>query len=136
MKTKPIFFFQGLCKFGFYEVFKCWYSDLLGEENAYTYRTWLYLAASASAEFIADVALSPWESAKVKIQTVPGYARTLRECMPKMMKEEGLNAFYKSLVPLWMRQIPYTMMKFACFEKTLELLYKYVFFHQTGGNIL
>lgn len=42
------------------------------------------------------------------------------------MKDEGVNAFYKSLVPLWMRQIPYTMMKFACFEKTIELLYKYV----------
>ena len=24
-----------------------------------------------------------------------------------------------------MRQIPYTMMKFACFERTVELLYKY-----------
>jgi len=117
---------QGLCKFGFYEYFKCLYSDLLGEENAYLYRTSLYLGASASAEFFADIALSPWESAKVKIQTVPGYARTLRECMPKMTQEEGLNAYYKSLVPLWMRQIPYTMMKFACFEKTLELLYKFV----------
>ena len=30
----------------------------------------------------------------------------------------------KGLVPLWMRQIPYTMMKFACFERTVELLYK------------
>lgn len=30
------------------------------------------------------------------------------------------------LPPLWMRQIPYTMMKFACFERTLEALYKYV----------
>ena len=25
-----------------------------------------------------------------------------------------------------MRQIPYTMMKFACFERTVEALYKYV----------
>ena len=32
------------------------------------------------------------EAAKVKIQTTPGYANTLRECVPKMMKEEGLNA--------------------------------------------
>lgn len=34
--------------------------------------------------------------------------------------------FYKGLVPLWARQIPYTMMKFACFERTVEALYKYV----------
>jgi len=46
--------------------------------------------------------------------------------MPLIFKDEGLNGFYKGLVPLWMRQIPYTMMKFACFEKTIELLYRYV----------
>ena len=34
--------------------------------------------------------------------------------------------FYKGLPPLWMRQIPYTMMKFACFERTVEALYQYV----------
>jgi len=34
--------------------------------------------------------------------------------------------FYKGIVPLWSRQIPYTMMKFACFERTVEALYKFV----------
>ena len=29
-------------------------------------------------------------------------------------------------MPLWGRQIPYTMMKFACFERTVEALYKFV----------
>ena len=27
---------------------------------------------------------------------------------------------------MWLRQIPYTMMKFACFERTIEAIYKYV----------
>lgn len=117
---------QGLCKFGLYEVFKVFYSNLIGEENSYLWRTSLYLCASASAEFFADIALSPMEAAKVKIQTTPGFANTLREALPKMYEQEGITAFYKGLVPLWMRQIPYTMMKFACFERTLELLYKYV----------
>ena len=57
---------QGLCKFGFYEVFKKIYSDMIGEENTFLYRTSLYLAASASAEFFADIALSPMESCKVQ----------------------------------------------------------------------
>ena len=56
---------QGLCKFGFYEVFKKIYSDAIGEENTYLYRTSLYLASSASAEFFADIALSPMEACKV-----------------------------------------------------------------------
>lgn len=117
---------QGCFKFGFYEFFKLQYHHLLSERNAYLYRTYLYLAASASAEIIADVALCPMEATKVKMQTTPGYANTLRECVPKMYGEEGIFAFYKGLVPLWCRQVPYTMMKFACFERTLEALYYYV----------
>jgi len=119
---------QGLCKFGFYEVFKKTYADLMGEENAYLYMTGLYLAASASAEFFADIALSPMESVKVRIQTSPPgtFPTTLREGWPKIWNAEGINGFYKALAPLWGRQIPYTMMKFACFEKTVVALYDYV----------
>jgi len=119
---------QGLCKFGFYEVFKNLYGNWMGEENAYLYRTSLYLAASASAEFFADIALSPMESVKVRMQTsaIGTFPTTLRAGFPAIAKAEGINGFYKSLVPLWGRQIPYTMMKFACFEKTVEALYAYV----------
>ncbi|XP_055353725.1 phosphate carrier protein, mitochondrial-like [Paramacrobiotus metropolitanus] len=117
---------QGMFKFGLYEVFKVYYHDLIGDEAAYLYRTWLYLAASASAEFFADIALAPMEAVKVRIQTQPGWSSTLRDGFPRILREEGISGFYKGLVPLWMRQIPYTMMKFACFERTVELLYKYV----------
>ena len=117
---------QGLCKFGFYEVFKNLYSNMLGEEKTFLWRTSLYLAASASAEFFADIALAPMEAVKVRIQTKPGWANTLREGVPKIWSQEGLGGFYKGLPPLWLRQIPYTMMKFACFERTVEALYKYV----------
>jgi len=117
---------QGLGKFGFYEMFKIVYSDMLGEELSYTWRTSLYLAASASAEFFADIMLAPMEATKVRIQTSPGAPPTLRGCAPFIYRTEGLTGFYKGLPPLWMRQIPYTMMKFACFERTVELLYKHV----------
>lgn len=46
-------------------MFKIIYSNMLNEEDAYLYRTYLYLAASASAEFFADIALSPMEAVKV-----------------------------------------------------------------------
>jgi len=117
---------QGLGKFGFYEVFKNVYADMLGEEKAFLYRTGIYLAASASAEFFADILLAPMEATKVRVQTSPGAPPTLRGCAPMIYKAEGLMGFYKGLPPLWMRQIPYTMMKFACFERTVELLYHYV----------
>ncbi|KAG8518935.1 Phosphate carrier protein, mitochondrial [Galemys pyrenaicus] len=117
---------QGFFKFGLYEDFKIRYAEMLGRKKAYRWRTGLYLAASASAEFFADIALAPMEAVKVRVQTQPGYARTLRTAAPRMFAEEGLRAFYKGVGPLWMRQIPYTMMKFACFERTVEALYTYV----------
>merc|ERR1712241_321130 len=116
---------QGTCKFGFYEIFKNVYGNAMGEEAAYNYMTVLYLAASASAEFFADIALCPMEAVKGQIQT-SDYASTLRECFPKMKAEEGTGTFFKGLKPLWLRQIPYTIMKFACFEKTVVALYQYV----------
>lgn len=114
---------QGACKFGFYEFFKKYYSDLAGPENADKYKTLIYLAGSASAEVIADVALCPFEAVKVRVQTQPGFAAGLTDGLPKIVKAEGVGGLYRGLVPLWGRQIPYTMMKFACFEKTVEALY-------------
>merc|ERR1711879_158576 len=101
-------------------------NGFLTEEQQYLYRTWVYLAGSASAEFFADIGLAPFEATKVRIQTKPGFVATMREGMPIIYKEGGLHEFFKGLPPLWCRQIPYTMMKFACFERTLEALYKHV----------
>ena len=57
---------QGACKFGFYELFKNVYGNAIGEEAAYQNQVALYLAASASAEFFADIALCPMEAVKVR----------------------------------------------------------------------
>ena len=45
----------------------------------------------------------------------------------QMKANEGMNGFYKGLSPLWMRQVPYTMVKFAAFENTVKWFYKNVF---------
>lgn len=53
-------------------------------------QTVVFLGASASAEFIADLALCPFESIKVRMQTtLPPFASTLREGWGKIVKEEG-----------------------------------------------
>ncbi|KAK7336145.1 hypothetical protein VNO77_16678 [Canavalia gladiata] len=116
---------QGACKFGFYEFFKKYYSDIAGPEYASKYKTLIYLAGSASAEVIADVALCPFEAVKVRVQTQPGFARGLADGLPKFVRSEGTLGLYKGLVPLWGRQIPYTMMKFASFETIVEMIYKH-----------
>lgn len=113
---------QGAGKYGFYEAFKYLYGDRLFPNSN---RTLVFLGASASAEFIADIALCPFEAIKVRMQTtLPPYASSLREGWRKIVAQEGIGGLYKGLYPLWARQIPYTMTKFATFEETVNLIYK------------
>jgi solute carrier family 25 phosphate transporter 3 len=114
--------FQGAGKYGFYEVFKYVYGDQMFP-NAN--KTIVYLAASASAEFLADMALCPFEAIKVRMQTtLPPFAHSLSEGWTKVTAKEGTSGLYKGLQPLWGRQIPYTMVKFATFETTVNYIYK------------
>ncbi|KAK3989154.1 putative phosphate carrier protein [Cladorrhinum sp. PSN332] len=115
---------QGAFKYGWYEYFKKTYSDLAGPEAAHKYKTALYLSASASAEFLADIALCPFEAIKVRMQgSIPSpYTGTLHG-LRTITAAEGISGLYKGLYPLWGRQIPYTMMKFASFETIVEMIY-------------
>jgi solute carrier family 25 phosphate transporter 3 len=121
---------QGCFKFGLYEIFKDLFSQIVGAEAAYNNRTLVYLAASASAEVFADAALCPFEAIKVRMQTsLPSanFPLSIGPAYAKITEAEGFGGLYKGLVPLWGRQVPYTMVKFSCFEKTVEAFYTYVF---------
>ena len=55
--------------------------------------------------------------------TLPPYANNLREGWSKVVAQEGFGGLYKGLYPLWARQIPYTMVKFATFESAVAQIY-------------
>lgn len=114
---------QGICKFGFYEYFKHYYGGFFSEEDARKYRDLIWVSASASAEFIADVALCPFEAVKVRVQTSPDFARGMLDGIPKMVAQEGFGNLYAGIVPLWARQVPYTIIKFVAFERIAEAIY-------------
>ncbi|RKO86964.1 mitochondrial carrier domain-containing protein, partial [Blyttiomyces helicus] len=105
------------------------YSALAGPEAAEKYKGLIWLAGAASAEFVADIALCPLEMVKVKVQTsVPGtFPTAFGPAVSKMWTERAVTRFpYGSLVPLWGRQIPYTMAKFFCFERAVQFFYSNV----------
>ena len=83
--------FQGAGKYGFYEVFKYLYGeDMFPTMN----KTIVYLGASASAEFLADIALCPFEAIKVRMQTtLPPFANTMREGWSKIVAKEGYAGY-------------------------------------------
>jgi len=121
---------QGMFKYGLYEVFKDYYMNLAGEELSNKYKPLLWLAGSASAEFFADIALCPLEMTKVKIQTSPtGTFPTAFGPALAQMSATKIETRYPfgSIVPLWSRQIPYTMAKFFFFEGIVQMFYTHVF---------
>ncbi|KAF8491629.1 mitochondrial carrier protein [Russula emetica] len=121
---------QGMFKYGLYEIFKDYYSNLAGQEASDKYKGAIWLAGSASAEFFADIALCPLEMTKVKIQTSPAgtFPVPFGAAWAEMSRTRLETRFpFGSLVPLWSRQIPYTMAKFFFFEKIVQLFYTRVF---------
>jgi solute carrier family 25 phosphate transporter 3 len=117
------YFLQGAFKFGGYEFFKQQSINLLGLETATNNRTAVYLASSAAAEFFADIALCPLEATRIRLVSQPTYASGLIGGFGKMLKNEGIGAFYAGFGPILFKQIPYTMSKFVVYEKVAEAVY-------------
>jgi solute carrier family 25 phosphate transporter 3 len=130
MPTAIGYHLQGTLKFGLNEIFKDTYANLAGEKNAQKYRAFIWAGASASAEFFADIALCPMEMVKVKVQTSPAGTWPIQfgPALRQMQAQSAETRFpFGSVVPLWSRQIPYTVAKFVGFEFCVEQFYKHVF---------
>lgn len=102
--TAAGYFLQGAFKFGGYEFFKQQSINLLGYENASNYRTGVYLASSACAEFFADIALCPLEATRIRLVSEPTYASGLVSGFGKMLSNEGVGAFYAGFGPILFKQ--------------------------------
>jgi len=115
--TAAGYFLQGAFKFGGYELFKQQSINLLGYETASQNRTAVYLASSALAEFFADIALCPLEATRIRLVSQPGFASGLLGGFSKILKNEGVGAFYSGFGPILFKQVPYTMAKFVVYER-------------------
>jgi len=122
--TAQGYFIQGWFKFGGVEFFKINITKKVGEQAAWDNRQPIYLAASAMAEFIADIFLCPYEACRIRLVSDPTYAESMLGCAQKMMAESGfVSAFYSGFIPILLKQVPYTMAKFAVQGKAAETIY-------------
>ncbi|KAJ9292698.1 hypothetical protein DTO271G3_8512 [Paecilomyces variotii] len=122
--TAAGYFLQGAFKFGGYEFFKQQFINQLGYETASNNRTAVYLGSSALAEFFADIALCPLEATRIRLVSEPTFASGLVSGFGKILKNEGIGAFYSGFGPILFKQIPYTMAKFVVFEKVAEQVFR------------
>jgi solute carrier family 25 phosphate transporter 3 len=117
------YFVQGWFKFGGVEFFKIQFSQSLGDQKAWDNKTSIYLASAAMAEFIADIFLCPLEATRIRLVSNPQFASGLADGAAKLMKEEGfIRGFYSGFGPILMKQVPYTMAKFAVQGEAAERL--------------
>ncbi|CCX15038.1 mitochondrial carrier domain-containing protein [Pyronema domesticum] len=121
--TAAGYFLQGAFKFGGYELFKQQAINVFGYETAKENRTAVYLASSALAEFFADIALCPLEATRIRLVSQPEFASGLLGGFSKIMKHEGIGAFYSGFGPILFKQVPYTMAKFVVYEKAAEAIF-------------
>ncbi|CAI0404013.1 unnamed protein product [Linum tenue] len=146
---------QGGCRFGLYEYFKTLYSNVIPPDYQRN-RSVIFFTSSATAEVFANLCLCPFEAIKVKVQAQPHFAKGLLDGFPKLYASDGLlgytttlkspflstirtlpfltcafsyyygHSFYRGLVPLMGRNIPFSMVMFSTFEHTVDFLYRKV----------
>merc|ERR1712029_862872 len=97
--------------------------------------TAVYLGAAACAEFIADIALCPLEATRIRLVSDPKFANGLIGGFGKILKTEGVGAFYSGFGPILFKQIPYTCAKFVVYEKVAEAVYTFVDKSKTSNGM-
>lgn len=117
------YFVQGMFKYGLYEYFKTNFAKILGQECAEKNVHLLYLTAGMTAEAVADVFLTPFEAARIRLVANPKFSVGTASAIRQIVLMEGVSGLYKGFVPLVMKQVPYTAVKLTVFEAAEELLY-------------
>jgi hypothetical protein len=108
--TAAGYFLQGAFKFGGYEFFKQQSINLLGYETAQKNRTAVYLASAGCAEFFADIALCPLEATRIRLVSEPTFANGLIGGFTKILKTEGIGAFYSGFGPILFKQYVFSVL--------------------------
>merc|ERR1711966_517196 len=103
--------------------FKIKFAKSLGDQSAWDNRNFIYLGASACAEFIADIFLCPLESARIRQVSDPTFEKSLIPAIQKLYAMEGIAGWYAGFVPMVFKQVPYTMAKFAVQGVAAEALF-------------
>lgn len=72
------------------------------------------------SELVSSFALCPFESIKVRVQTNPNFSHNLFSCIKKIYLEEYYYGFFKSYIPLVLRQLPFTILQFTTYEEIFK----------------
>ncbi|KAI0697878.1 mitochondrial carrier [Cytidiella melzeri] len=116
---------QGGAKFAGYEFWKKRFVGIAGDQDtAVKYRTAIYLGASSTAEFFADILLTPLEATRIRLVSQRNYATGLVSGFTRLLREDGLRGLYSGFLPILCKQIPYAIGQFTVNEFCHELAFR------------
>jgi len=119
------FILQGALKYGFYEFFKDTLAGMSEEkrEGGKLPVPQMMLAASC-AEILGTTALLPFESARIRMVADPSFAKGMVPTLVKLVQESGLKGIFGGLIPIWCKQVPFTITQFLVFEFAASTIYR------------
>jgi solute carrier family 25 (mitochondrial phosphate transporter), member 3 len=92
---------QGGAKFAGYEYWKKKFVEVAGtSESATRNRTAIYLGASATAEFFADILLTPLEATRIRLVSERNFATGLVSGFTRILREGGVGELYAGFLPI------------------------------------
>lgn len=114
------YFLHGAFKYSFYEVFK----TLLAPDAATALKPTFAIAALGGffAECIACCLLCPMEAVRIRSVSDPNFPSGVFTGLRVLSSMEGINGLYKGLPAILLKQVPYTVGQFVCFELSLSLV--------------
>lgn len=126
------YFIQGACKFGFFEVVKSAMMESIGKERIMSgdlsYLQFpIYFSASAIAETVATTFLCPWEAIRIKSVNQPQTFGRMNvwQGLATVAREQGImNGYFRGLVPILAKQVPYTCTQLTVFSYATEYFYR------------
>lgn len=116
------FFISGGISYLAFEIFRRYYTDLIGDV-AYLYEIPIILAASFTSAVLGCLAFAPTESIRIRSVAQPDYAENAIGVAKRMIDEEGIITLFSAVPAFLLKEIPYTITKFTVFDLSTEFAY-------------
>lgn len=115
------FSLQGGAKFALFDGLKRTLPPVSGGEKVA-----LLAAAAATAEVAASTLLCPFEALRIRQVAVPETfsGRGMLGGFRKVVELEGGGALFRGLVPIWLKQVPYTAAQLLAFTLLTDAAYQ------------
>ncbi|KAK9461277.1 mitochondrial carrier domain-containing protein [Lipomyces oligophaga] len=113
---------HGAVQLMLYEKMKQWYTDSMHQPNELS--TMQYITCSGLSKIGASFALYPTQVLRSRLQQYNAARMYLSttDVIIKTAREEGINGFYKGLLPNLFRVVPATCVTFVVYENTKKYI--------------